>query len=71
MNVFNSVLNLRNWQFSAAAGSLEISLYSNNGIYVSYSYASFTINNSVILDFNGNTFPAAIFPNITFQPRCF
>lgn len=70
MNMFNTITNNRNWQFSAAAGELTISQNDNNGIYTSYSYAGFTINNSQIVDFNGNTFPAAIFPNITYQPRC-
>jgi len=71
MNVFNTLTNLRNWQFSAALGELRISLAENNGISVSYSYAGFLMNGSRIMDFTGRTFPAAIFPNITYQPRCF
>lgn len=70
MSMFSPLNNLRNWQFNALAGQLDISQYNNNGIFVSYSYASFIINNSIITDFNGQTFPAAIFPNITFSPRC-
>lgn len=70
MNMFNTIINNRNWTFSAAAGELSISQNSNAGIYITYSYAGFTINNSQIIDFNGNTFPAAIFPNITYRPRC-
>lgn len=69
--MFNTLTNIRNWQFSAGAGELTISQADNNGIFISYTYASFNINNSQIEDFNGNTFPAAIFPNITYQPRCF
>lgn len=71
INNFNTLTNLRNWQFSAAFGELSISLAENNGIFVSYPYAGFIINNSRIVDFTGQTFPAAIFPNITYQPRCF
>jgi hypothetical protein len=70
MNMFDSIVNERNWMFSAQAGQLSISQSDNNAITVSYSYSTFTINNSQIVDFNGNTFPAAIFPNVTFQPRC-
>jgi hypothetical protein len=69
--VFNTLTNLRNWQFSAAAGELRISLAENDGISVSYPYAGFIMNGSRIVDFIGRTFPAAIFPNITYQPRCF
>lgn len=71
MDIFNTLTNIRNWQFSAMAGELSISQADNNGIYVSYTFAKFTIKNSQIIDFNDNTFPAAIFPNITYQPRCF
>jgi hypothetical protein len=70
-DTFNTVNNLRQWQFSAAFGQLAISQYNNNGIMVSYTYAAFSILNSQISDFNGKTFPSAIFPNITFGPRCF
>lgn len=71
MNMFNTITNTRNWQFTAGAGEMGISQADNNGITITYSYASFSINNSQIVDFNGKTFPAAIFPNITYQPRCF
>lgn len=66
-----SLTNTRNWQFSIAMGELSITQEDNNGIFVSYGFAKFNINNSQIVDFNGKTFPATIFPNITFQPRCF
>jgi hypothetical protein len=62
--------NLRKWMFSIMAGALEISHYDDPGIYVSYNFAKFTINNSQIYDFNLDFFPAAIFPDITYTPRC-
>lgn len=70
INAYNTVTNLRNWDFTAAAAQLTISQTDNNGISISYAYQGFTMNNSQINDFNGNTFPAAIFPNITYTPRC-
>lgn len=67
---FGPVTNQRNWDFSVYMGQFEISQLDNPGIAVSYSYSSFKLNNSLIYDFPGNTFPLTIFPNITFQPRC-
>lgn len=36
-----------------------------------YVYSRFKFNNSQIQDFNSDTFPAAIFPDIKYPPRCF
>lgn len=69
-DMFTVLNNQRDWQFLASFGQLDIMQFSNNGISTSYSYARFTLNNSQIVDFNGNTFPSAIFPNISFKPRC-
>jgi len=68
--MFTVLNNQRDWQFLASFGQLDIMQFSNNGISTSYSYARFILNNSQIVDFNGNTFPSAIFPNISFKPRC-
>lgn len=67
---FEPFVNKRDWEFFAGFGQLDIRMFSNPGIAISYTYARFLLNNSLILDFNGDTFPKAIFPNITFQPRC-
>ena len=72
-NFFSSIpplTNNRDWQFSASMGQIDITQYTNDGIAVSYSFAQVILNNSQIVDFNGNTFPSTIFPNITFMPRC-
>lgn len=71
INSFPTVNNLNKWQFIASMGQLDISQYDNSGIIISYSYANININNSQINDFNSNTFPGAIFPNISFYPRCY
>lgn len=68
---FPTIQNLRGWSYSASFGQLNINNNGNAGLGISYTYARFTMNNSNILDFNGRAFPAAIFPNITFAPRCF
>lgn len=36
-----------------------------------YVYGGFKFNNSQIQDFNSDTFPSAIFEEITYEPRCF
>ena len=67
---FGPILNQRNWEFSTFLGQFDIVQFDNPGLSVSYAFSSFKLNNSLIYDFPKNTFPAAIFPNITFTPRC-
>ena len=71
MTFFPALINARNWQFSASLGQLDISQFDNPGISISYSYANINVNNSLIADFNGNSFPNAIFPNISYNARCY
>lgn len=68
---FPSVKNLRGWTYSVpGSGQASIYLTSNPQIGVDYFYNQFKLNNSQILDFNQNSFPGVIFPNITYNPRC-
>lgn len=69
-DAFPTLTNNRNWTFNAQYGQLTIANGGNAGLSESYTYARFNMNNSNILDFNGISFPGAIFPNITFAPRC-
>jgi hypothetical protein len=71
MTFFPNLINTKNWQFSASLGQLEIIQFDNPGILITYSYANVVVRNSIIEDFNGNTFPNAIFPNISYGPRCY
>lgn len=67
---FGPIINQKKWEFSTFMGQFEIAQSDNPGLFVAYSFSSFKLNNSLIYDFPGNTFPATIFPNITFTPRC-
>lgn len=70
MTSFPSLTNNRSWQFTPSFGQLDITQYDNPGISISYSYANVVVENSLIEDFNLNSFPNAIFPNISYGPRC-
>ena len=67
---FGPIVNQRSWEFSTFLGQFDIVQFDNPGLAVSYPFSFFKLNNSLIYDFPKNTFPAAIFPNITFTPRC-
>lgn len=67
---FGPIVNDGSWEFATFLGQFEITQINDAGLFVGYSYSSFTLNNSWIYDFPGNTFPATIFPNISFPPRC-
>ena len=50
---------------------MTISFSENPEFKTDYVYSTLVIRDSQILDFNGRTFPGAIFNNITYHPRCF
>ena len=67
---FGPISNKNRWDFECSFGQFDVYQRDNPGLGVSYSFSAFTLNNSWIYDFPGNTFPGAIFPNITYTPRC-
>lgn len=68
---YNPLTNTRGWVFNAQFGQLDIYYAADPGQIISYVYSTFKFNNSEIQDFNGRSFPAAIFSNISYLPRCF
>lgn len=70
LSTLGPINNQRNWTYEIGTGQLDIYNYNDPGLGVHYSYSQFIINNSYIGDFNRAPFPGAIFPNITYQPRC-
>jgi hypothetical protein len=70
MDNFPELINQRDWVFYTNLGQLNIEQYNDAGLSTHYSYSRFTINNSFIGDFLLTPFPGAIFPNITYWPRC-
>lgn len=64
-------MNDNGWGFMAQFGQLDVYYDEDPYKSISYVYSRFKLNNSQIQDFNSQTFPSAIFSNITFEPRCF
>jgi hypothetical protein len=67
---FGPISNNMGWTYQAEFGEFDMYLTSNQAIFRGYVYSQFKLISSQIQDFNKNTFPAAIFPNISFSPRC-
>ncbi len=65
-----TITNRNDWRFTVAFGELAIFKAQNPEISLDFSFSRIFIENSQILDFNGDSFPGAIFPDIKFPPRC-
>ena len=66
----NPVANERRWKFIAEFGQLTIYYGDNPALKHDYVFSFISIKNSRIYDFSDRSFPASIFNNITFAPRC-
>jgi len=70
-STYGPLVNDNGWGYMAQFGQLDLYFDEDPDKSSSYVYSRFKFNNSQIQDFNSDTFPAAIFSNITFEPRCF
>lgn len=69
-DVFPTLTNERGWNFTAQFGQLTIYYAAEPSRKIDYIYAQFEIRDSNIYDFNNRLFPATLFQNITYPPRC-